>query len=923
MKPPLEQTGQSSRSSHMGRSIRSQQGSAFIQALLAIGVVGIMIYFLAPTVIKNRQQVTKSASIITTRLALHSMLDFTLLGVKQRWCFSDSWMPENCGKSATPTTQEILNHPRSIERILMKKETVDFLAAMGYPNALQLLDNQKISATIPIGNFSTLHPIYKIVSDLKGYRVSAFSVEITRNTQALIPEYGREVYLKVTVKLLDDKGAVINVGSSRLEATSFVGVYPREVGSFALLVANDLHLDVSTNGSQTAGDSYIKKFTSKNAIKNYAGIVFDSPVYVNGNIILANASTSHDGDTSYAPVSFNEKVILGDGMIVRKGKEFTPVSAGGESDQFWYNIAEFGGFRKGVDVDGGRDGGLDNLSGKQASTAVDKTLMQQCIDRTLAMTDLRKTLNSTLRGAITKQSESKFDYRLGLTDGNVFTRQRNEISSPAANPSSGLAGYKYDYRNNEKAGPIAKYKLEFNGLEVKGSIPENGSITLEPKIDLTDLKRSISKQLSDAQEDRDRLTSDLSRLESQISDAERDVASAESSLEAEEAKTPQDKNRIADLAADLDRANNRLDALKARKANKDKELADAKAKMDDLQNRLVKVEADSKVQPKIKLSVDVPNPDNTNPTFKDFHVEFERGDLLVDGMGNPKDISIYLQAFDVSYDRSYPLRPEFLIKTNGYINFKRNGSAFIAYSSVSDSSGNSKGALPPGDINQDLEKLCATQGTSSSTAFGGVDWGTSFTGTSRNSWSFTNSFDERTDYTFNGTNASKANGTATFVVKSMAKNCIITGDADFVSGFLVCDKLIIKNRSTPLRIIGSVIAVNGLEIDDSAYQAGIRWSTIYHPQATFELRQAGILKAQNNTDCTQINRFPVWHPSPSIVDLSNLYRCNAISLRSKADPFRWTTVDPDCGAVPGVSSHMCKNRMVRFFVLEVSRDSGI
>ncbi len=915
MKSPLERAPISSRS--------SQQGSAFIQALLAIGFVGIMIYFLAPTVIKNRQQVTKSASIITTRLALHSMLDFTLLGVKQRWCFSDSWMPENCGKGANPTTQEILSHPRSIERILMKKETADFLGAMGYPNAQKLLENQVISATIPIANFSTLHPIYKIVSDLKGYKVSSFSVEISRNTQSLIPEYGREVYLRVNVKLLDDKGAVITVGSSRLEATSFVGVYPREVGSFALLVANNLHLDTASGSSLSLGDSYFKKFDSKNAIKSYQGIVFDSPVYINGNIHLAKAAASDSQDGAYTPVSFNEKVILGDGTVVREGKEFVPGTAGGVSDQFWYNIGEFGGFRKGVDVDGGRDGGLDNLSGKQANSAVDKSLMQQCIDRTLAMTDLRKTLSSTLRGVITKQTDSKFDYRLGLTDGNVFTRQRNEISGPTASPSSGLVRYNFDFKNKEKTGAISKYRLKFNGLQVDGSIPENGSVTLEPKIDLSALKQSISRQLSDAQANRDRLTPEVARLDAQIANAERDVADEQASLAAEQAKNPQDKNRIASISADLDRANNRLDQYKASKAIKDKELADAKAKMDEYQTRLTKVEADSTIQPKIKLSVDVPNPDSTNPTFKDFHVEFENGELLVDGMGNPKDVSVYLQAYDVSYDRENSLRPEFLIKTNGYLNFKRGGNGFVAYNSVSDNYGNSKGDLPVGDINQDLEKACATQGTSSSTAFGGADWGTNFTGTARNSWSFTNTYDSRTDYVFNGTNASKSAGTATFVVQSMAKNCIITAQADFVSGFLVCDKLIIQSRSTALRIIGSIIAVNGLEIDDSAYQAGIRWSTIYHPQATYELRQVGILKGQNNADCTQINRFPVWHPSPSITDLSNLYRCNAISLRSKADPFRWTTVDPDCGAVPGVSSHMCKNRMVRFFVLEVSRDSGI
>ncbi|WP_374030781.1 hypothetical protein [Bdellovibrio bacteriovorus] len=54
-----------------------------------------------------------------------------------------------------------------------------------------------------------------------------------------------------------------------------------------------------------------------------------------------------------------------------------------------------------------------------------------------------------------------------------------------------------------------------------------------------------------------------------------------------------------------------------------------------------------------------------------------------------------------------------------------------------------------------------------------------------------------------------------------------------------------------------------------------------------------------------------------------MYRCNSISLRAKADPFRWTAVDPDCGLINNSNSTMCKNRLMRFYVLEVSRESGI
>jgi len=138
-----------------GRHLKNARGSAFVQALAAIAVVGILLYWLSPRVIKHREQVVKTASIITARLALHSMLDYTLLGIKQRWCFSESWMPESCGKNTT----EILSHPRSVERILMKGDTVTFLRTMGLIKAGQNVDLDLIRTTINIQNLTSLNPV--------------------------------------------------------------------------------------------------------------------------------------------------------------------------------------------------------------------------------------------------------------------------------------------------------------------------------------------------------------------------------------------------------------------------------------------------------------------------------------------------------------------------------------------------------------------------------------------------------------------------------------------------------------------------------------------------------------------------------------------------------------------------------------------
>ncbi|WP_374030785.1 hypothetical protein [Bdellovibrio bacteriovorus] len=477
---------------------------------MAVGVVGVMIYFLSPTVIKHRSQVTKTASIITARLALHSMVDYTLFGIRQRWCFSESWMQESCGASTPPKAIEILSHPRSVERLLMKQETVDFLSAIGIANPEKVPLVNGIDQTINLANFSAMHPVYKIVADLKGYTVEYIRIQITRDVRAAIPEYGREIYLKVVVSLLDKTRKVIEVGSSKLVTTSFIGVYPREVGSFALMVAGDLRLDKESASDLGVGGAYFKQQGSREQAIKYPGLTFESPVFVNGALHLPKAPDLAvdlaEGDTVYTPVTFKDKVILGYGPIKRENVEFRPRSAGNEVDQFWSNIRQFGGFQKGVEVDGERDLGLDYLSGYASGAGLpNANLMALCKRHEDRKYNLSTTANSQLRGALLSKSSGKYNYRLALTDGNLFNQQGKQTDRPVE-VGSGFFGsdlLKDWGLTNRDAGPVSKFKMRFGGLVVEGEVPLDGTVTLEPKIDLRPLERSIERQLSSAEGDLD------------------------------------------------------------------------------------------------------------------------------------------------------------------------------------------------------------------------------------------------------------------------------------------------------------------------------------------------------------------------------------------------------------------------------------
>ncbi|MNT68544.1 hypothetical protein D3C72_2067870 [compost metagenome] len=93
----------------------------------------------------------------------------------------------------------------------------------------------------------------------------------------------------------------------------------------------------------------------------------------------------------------------------------------------------------------------------------------------------------------------------------------------------------------------------------------------------------------------------------------------------------------------------------------------------------------------------------------------------------------------------------------------------------------------------------------------------------------------------------------------------------------------------------------------------------------YELRAAGVLgKRADGTmvNCDSTTMPPLWMANIGLPTAVDHYICNPVSLR-KADPFKWTTVDPDCGVVDNAPVRSCKKAMTRFLVKEVSRSKGL
>lgn len=970
---------------------RNQRGSAILYALLVTVFMTFAFYGVSTLVMDQNRETKSNEHIMKSHLALHSMIDYTLLGLKKRWCFTDQWMPE------TPSACS-LAHPAAAERIVMGDDAARVIAGMVTSKQLKApvgnpIQLESIEKTISVKNFSATHPIYSIVQAIsKVGVVSSIRIGIYRDHRASLPQQGREVYLKIVTSLLDSTGKVITIGSSRLQATSYLGVYPRELSGFALILPNNLYLDRKTSAGLGKGDNFFQMFDSRASALSMPGISFDSPVFVNGDVVVPPRGPEK-GDTVYTPVSFNDRIVLGSGRIKQQNDVlYKTRTQGADGDQLWVQAREFGGFVKGVDVDGVSDAGLDALAGIGVSpSSPNLDTVNKCIERNKRLADLNTTQDTQLYGRnVATVLPNQFKYQLFLSQGNRFNRQKMKIEPGNYDPNHWKDGTPYA---SDDGRAIVKVKANIDGRWVESEITDDGGfLELKPKVNLTNYINTLKKSLDDAKDkldDAEKAKDEADKalngppnpaLLAQLSTAEKDLKnemakptptptpspspspspsptvtpSPSPSPEPSPSPSPSptvtpspspvptatvspspsptvDPTEYYDQAK-VDALKTKINNLKGQISTQQNKLDKALKDIDDSTKAIASIEkelneanANKNLQPVIRIDIEKTR---GNPSYRDFILSLTYPGALRNDDGSMMDMNFKVLAYDVSYYRGSPMWWEGAktreFNLSGQIKLGWSGTTPVIDTMFYDN--NNKPRPWPGTIDNDdtdWDAVCASSAADFSTAFEGADWNISFLSSVRQSWDFTGSQNEV--FLWNKYNADKAAGTAVFLVKSIAKECRVESTADFVAGFYTCDHLIIEPRNRPLRIIGTIIAVK-MTIDPSVYQYGLRWSSIFSPMSVYELREAGILRSTyTDIPCEKVD-FPLWHPYPSQIDLANSYTCNPISLRAKADPFTWTSVDPDCGVInagtPAVAT-TCKNRLLNFNVIEISRDAGI
>lgn len=908
-----------------------QSGFALVYAMVGIIFVSTLFYYLSDSVVLLNRQAHRSLSLTQGRMVLHSFMDYTIFGIKQMWCFDDAWIP------ADPC---FISNPRSVERLIINSDSFRTLNEEEDPDIPPL---DVIEGNVDLVGMLPDHPLYQILAPARTLvpSISEIEIRITKDLRPQLSVGGREMFLIIKIRVLDSTGQVVRWMGVEMESESEVLVYPRELGSFALIAAKNIRMDLAYNANSQPGDVVFHQFPAKSQVTGWAGLIFESPVFANENLHLPSIVGSDPTNPRYSAVTFSEKLYLGENRVMRDGSDFRPRTAGGNRDQMWSQVSEFGGLQKGIESDGGKDRGLALLAGDIGGNLVDDGQLQRCVNMVGARSQLDRTRDSQINAVLKQGSlESGLVYRTGFTrrDRDILSADDIYEDGNWIKPQPGVG--------SGSLGAVGRATLTWNN-PVQG-----GTYTLEGLLGygypLTrEYRPPPSPEIQVRRDEIVRLDRDIQDATDRRDDLLNDVPVNQAAVAAENAN-------IQRLTAQRTAAIARRDFLI------------------EVSQRVANVT----VEFQRVVIQNVPT-----DKFADVALRITPLSGFVDSSGIPMAANLTLKMFDVSCSgdncRMDWTQCQGNSGNNNNNNNNNNNSGgpnclsrndlravrtneYMQQGSMTFSPGpNGTYSLPSGlrrtgssdstvynDIADDTQNwgaLAAACTYSPTASYGGADWADDFLGSTYKSWNWSpaqrsltspGSYTNPTNvFRLNQSNATPTGADFDFHVKSLVNECIIESQARFVAGFFNCRELRIEPRTAPLRIIGTFILSKAV-IDPSAYQAGIRWGSIYSTMATPELRRYNLLRSVQLTSshtgsgviaCRNLglSNIPMWNPFPSVMDMANNFSCGVVSLRNKANPFTWTQVEPDCGYSVGENTPTCKNRVVKSVVYELSRKSRL
>ena len=450
-------------------SKKQQKGGALLQVLIMSSFMSFVFYAMMQALVtqKGQHELTKKAT--GAHIVMGSLMEYLHTALQNKWCIHSRIM--------TPESNCTLRHPRSMERVMMNSETHNTIHKMlrhgipvgGLSSPSELRPLNCLQGKIDLRSLPSDHSLKQVAHSYEKHNVK-FEKAIYRVKRAPNgSSFGgsNQTLLDMRILLTSEEK-----GEKKLQAIhSLVGIMPRELGTFALIVPNNLRLDRSFSYIEQ-GDANIHTYPSRRAFRG-KGLVFESPVFVHRNIYLPKHSPATQ--PPYSPVTFLDKVILGKGHIMQGRAVYKP-KISNTFAPVWIDTPYFGGFLNGLKIDGEEDMGLDYFSGKQSTALAQLQLshqnMKNCIEHSLVEIDYLQTLESQLK----MDPLSSGQYRFQLTKFNRVLPQEvgneKEVQGPA-NPKYQTVGFT-EYGDSTKK--IVRLQLKWGNNIVKANVPEGGTL---------------------------------------------------------------------------------------------------------------------------------------------------------------------------------------------------------------------------------------------------------------------------------------------------------------------------------------------------------------------------------------------------------------------------------------------------------------
>lgn len=433
----------------------NSRGNTTLMALFVVGIVSSGVYFISNKIVTERKLSSQLRKDIHANLALRSITDYIKYGIRKGWCFDNQLLPElpeNCVNN--------FSNQYSTARIMMPPSYASTLEELGKTHGAEfpMLVGKKatdlmlysFSYNLQLSNLTmgTGHPLYRVLTNTRNPLVKGVNIKVSRIGNMTLPVNGDEVYIEIVTEFTDKDGQPLRtgmevidndgqrkaIGKQILRETARFVSNPRELNSFALILPGSLYLGKSS--PPIAGQGHMAIPASS---QSDVGMVFNSPIFVNQHIFMDNAG-------SYTPATFNDVVVIGNGIIKDyNGADFKINEALGEK-RYWTDLKTFGGFVRGIDSDGKRDVGLSVLSGVSDSTTLNNDTISLCTnilksEANLSLTKESRFVGEPISGTVTSNlTENGIRYSFStLPDAiDLFVAQEINNSNGGINCSNGL-----------------------------------------------------------------------------------------------------------------------------------------------------------------------------------------------------------------------------------------------------------------------------------------------------------------------------------------------------------------------------------------------------------------------------------------------------------------------------------------------------